>query len=75
MHFMAAVELWVPYISKPPRAPYLVRSSVAFRFFSDDLYTPAVHPRPAMLVKQYQTPHLPPFGYRSIVRISILDRR
>lgn len=24
MHFMAAIELWVPYLSKPPRAPYLV---------------------------------------------------
>jgi len=25
MHFMAVIELWVPYLSKPPRAPYLVR--------------------------------------------------
>ncbi|KIJ69176.1 hypothetical protein HYDPIDRAFT_24029 [Hydnomerulius pinastri MD-312] len=24
MHFMAAVDLWVPYISRPPRAPFLI---------------------------------------------------
>ena len=28
MYFMAAVELWVPYLCKPPRAPYLVRNIV-----------------------------------------------
>lgn len=27
MHFVAAIELWVPYLSKPPRAPYLVSPS------------------------------------------------
>ena len=24
-HFMAAIDLWVPYISRPPRSPFLVR--------------------------------------------------
>jgi hypothetical protein len=24
MHFMAGIDLWVPYVSRPPRAPYLV---------------------------------------------------
>ncbi|KZP21536.1 hypothetical protein FIBSPDRAFT_1044077 [Athelia psychrophila] len=24
MHFMAAIDLWVPYVSKPPRAPFLL---------------------------------------------------
>lgn len=25
MHFMAGMDLWVPYVSRPPKAPYLVR--------------------------------------------------
>jgi hypothetical protein len=24
MHFMAGIDLWVPYVSRPPKAPYLV---------------------------------------------------
>ncbi|KAH7911405.1 hypothetical protein BJ138DRAFT_1063131 [Hygrophoropsis aurantiaca] len=24
MHFMAAIDLWVPYLSRPPRSPYLL---------------------------------------------------
>ena len=28
MHFMAGMDLWVPYVSRPPRAPYLVRRSI-----------------------------------------------
>ncbi|KAG9318650.1 hypothetical protein JVU11DRAFT_743 [Chiua virens] len=24
MHFMAAVELWIPYVSRPPKAPFLI---------------------------------------------------
>ncbi|KIJ16973.1 hypothetical protein PAXINDRAFT_39161, partial [Paxillus involutus ATCC 200175] len=24
MHFMAAIEVWVPYVSRPPRAPFLI---------------------------------------------------
>lgn len=24
-HFMAAIDMWVPYVSRPPRSPYLVR--------------------------------------------------
>ena len=28
MYFMAAVELWIPYLCKPPRAPYLVRNII-----------------------------------------------
>lgn len=27
MHFMAAIDMWVPYVSRPPRAPYLVSST------------------------------------------------
>lgn len=26
-HFMAAVDMWVPYINRPPRFPYLVSAS------------------------------------------------
>jgi hypothetical protein len=25
MHFMAGLDLWVPYVCRPPKAPYLVR--------------------------------------------------
>lgn len=24
LQFMAAIDMWVPYVSRPPRAPYLV---------------------------------------------------
>ncbi|OAX40263.1 hypothetical protein K503DRAFT_687873, partial [Rhizopogon vinicolor AM-OR11-026] len=24
MHFMAGIDLWVPYVSRPPKAPYLI---------------------------------------------------
>ena len=24
VHFMAAIDIWVPYLSKPPNSPYLV---------------------------------------------------
>ena len=24
VHFMAALELWIPYVSRPPKAPFLV---------------------------------------------------
>lgn len=25
IQFMAAIDMWIPYVSKPPRSPYLVR--------------------------------------------------
>lgn len=30
MHFMAAIELWIPYTSRPPKAPFLVGSIPCF---------------------------------------------
>jgi len=30
MHFMAAIELWIPYASRPPKAPFLVGSVYLF---------------------------------------------
>lgn len=32
MHFMAAIELWVPYASRPPKAPFLVGSPRCFLY-------------------------------------------
>ena len=28
--FMAAIDMWVPYVSRPPRSPYLVRITLSF---------------------------------------------
>ena len=33
MQFMAAIDMWIPYVSKPPRSPYLVRP-IHFSFVS-----------------------------------------
>jgi hypothetical protein len=30
LQFMAAIDVWVPYVSRPPRAPYLVRKVFFF---------------------------------------------
>ena len=30
--FMAAIDMWVPYMSRPPRSPYLVCKSFLFSF-------------------------------------------
>ena len=66
MHFMAAIELWTPYASRPPKAPFLVGSAYhllcAAMTCSLDIYPPS-----AMPLQQHQITHIPTHHQRVFV--------
>ena len=51
--FMAAIDIWAPYISQPPHAPYLVSPFALQLYFSALDLSSAIHTRPTLPVKSH----------------------
>ena len=76
MHFMAVVELWVPYLSKPPRAPYLVRLCFHLLPARHVQTRPlALHSHSAVSLQQHQTSYLPTVHDVPIVCLALIRGR
>lgn len=77
--FMAAIDMWVPFISQPPHAPYLVSSFIpnALALFISDLCLQAFHPGTSMLVQPHQAEDIPSTYTQNLVisRLSLFGRR
>jgi len=69
MNFMAGIDLWVPYVSRPPKAPYLVRRLIQWSVFSSykcSINTD-IHPSSALFVQQHQTSNFPSEHYNDLL--------
>ena len=63
-HFMAAIDLWVPFLCMPPRSPYLVSIlfiSPIIRWLISFL---AFYPDTSMFTQSYKTANLPSRCYK-----------
>jgi hypothetical protein len=57
--FMAAIDMWVPYVSRPPRSPYLV-CLISFPSVTRSLCNfTALDSDPSLLAQQYQASYIP----------------
>jgi len=75
--FMAAIDMWVPYMSRPPRSPYLVCKSFPFlQTYYEALLGPiARNPYTTLFAQQHQTSYLSAHDDVVLICVSILHRR
>lgn len=73
--FMAAIDMWVPFLSKPPRSPFLVRCLLHMPELLMNL-CPAFHPYTPLLAQPHTVANIPsPHHFHIFCFVVIYGRR